>query len=160
MGTCNYKSQNDFDLYTIEYSSPTQEEIENFMIATGEMFDEDFDSELFYHDIYREAKQLAARLTNELIFHEIGIGFGYYDGLQTFVKTCDWNYYDDVEDMDNDACKYYFGMCRSKAIRKYKSEINKINKKLLPLFKKELCFNHIKCIGVFSNGEAIYEKVK
>ena len=160
MGTCNYITQSNFDLYTIQYSKPTQEEIENFMITTGEMFDEDFDSELFYHDIYREAKQLAARLTNELIFYEINIGFGYYYGLQTFVKTGDWDYYDDVEDMDNDACKYYFGMCRSKAIRKYKSEVNRINKKLLPLFKKELGFDHIRCIGVFSNGEAIYERVK
>ena len=160
MGTCNYITQSNFDLYTIKYSSPTQEEIENYMIETGEMFDEDFDSEIFYHDIYREAKQLAARLTNELIFYEINIGFGYYDGLQTFVKTGDWNYYDNIEGMDNDACKYYFGMCRSKAIRKHKAEVNKINKKLLPLFEKKLGFNHIRCIGVFSNGEAIYERVE
>ena len=51
-------------------------------------------------------------------------------------------------------------MCRSIAIRKYKAEINRINKKLLPLFEKELGFDHIRCIGVFSNGEAIYERVK
>ena len=160
MGTCNYITQSDFDLYTIAYSRPTQEEIENFIIETGEMFDEDFDCEMFYHDMYRNAKQLAARLTNELIFHEINIGFGYYDGLQTFVKSGDWDCYHNIEDMDNDACKYYFGMCRSKAIRKHNAEVNRINKKLLPLFEKKLGFDHIRCIGVFSNGEAIYERVK
>ena len=65
MGTCNYITQSDFDLYTIEYSKPTQKEIEDFMIETGEIFDEDFDSELFYHDMYSEAKQLAARDNND-----------------------------------------------------------------------------------------------
>ena len=160
MGTCNYKSQKDFNLYTIEYSKPTQEEIENFIIATGEMFDEDFDTEIFYYDMYRDAERLADRINKELIFYQIKIGCGYYDGIQTFVDQTDWNYYNDVEDMDNDACKYYFGMCRSKAIKKHNAEINRINKKLLPLFEKELGFDHIRCIGVFSNGEAIYERVK
>lgn len=160
MGTCNYITQKDFDLYTIEYSRPTQEEIENFIIATGEMFDEDFDTEIFYYDMYQDAERLADRINKELIFYKIEIGCGYYDGIQTFVDQTDWNYYNDVEDMDNHACKYYFGMCRSKAIRKHNAEVNRINKKLLPLFQKELGFDHIKCVGVFSNGEAIYERVK
>lgn len=160
MGTCNYITQKDFDLYTIEYSRPTQEEIENFIIATGEMFDEDFDTEIFYYDKYQDAERLADRINKELIFYKIEIGYGYYDGIQTFVDQTDWNYYNDVEDMDNHACKYYFGMCRSKAIRKHNAEVNRINKKLLPLFQKELGFDHIKCVGVFSNGEAIYERVK
>lgn len=160
MGTCNYITQSDFDLYTIEYHSPTQEEIENFMIETGEMFDEDFDCEIFYYDMYRDAESLADRINKELTFYKIKIGCGYYDGIQTFVDQSDWDYYNNVEDMDNDACKYYFGMCRSIAIRKCKAEINRINKKLLPLFEKVLGFDHIRCIGVFSNGEAIYERVK
>lgn len=160
MGTCNYITQSDFDLYTIEYKSPTQEEIEDFMIETGEIFDEDFDSEMFYYDTYKNAEWLAERINKELTFYKIRIACGYYDGIQTIVEQTDWNYYNNVEDMDNDACKYYFGMCRSIAIRKYKAEINKINKKLLPLFEKELGFNRIRCIGVFSNGEAIYERVK
>lgn len=160
MGTCNYITQSDFDLYTIEHSKPTQEEIENFMIETGEMFDEDFDCEMFYRYTYEDAELLAERINKELTFYKIKIGCGYYDGIQTFVDHSHWDYYNNVEDMDNDACKYYFGMCRSKAIRKHKAEVNKINKKLLPLFEKELGFDHIRCIGVFSNGEAIYERVK
>lgn len=56
MGTCNYITQSDFDLYTIKYSKLTQEEIENFMIETGEMFDEEFDSKIFYYDMYKDAE--------------------------------------------------------------------------------------------------------
>lgn len=160
MGTCNYITQRDFDLYVINYKRLTQEEIEDFMIETGEMFDEDFDREIFYNDTYREAEQLAARLNDELTFYKIIITGGYYFGIQTLIDNSDWDYYNNVEDMDNDACKYYFGMCRSKAIRKHKAEVNKINKKLLPLFEKELGFEHIRCIGVFSNGAAIYERIK
>lgn len=160
MGTCNYITQSDFDLYTIEYSKPTQEEIENFMIETGEIFDEDFDCEMFYYDTFQNAECLAKRINKELTFYKIRIKYGYYCGLQTIIDQTDWDYYNDVEDMDNDACKYYFGMCRSEAIRKYKAEINRINKKLLPLFEEELGFNHIRCVGVFSNGEAIYERIK
>ena len=160
MGTCNYISQSDFDLYTIEYSKPTQEEIENFMIETGEIFDEDFDCEIFYDDTYRQAEWLAESINKELTFYEIRIKCGYYDGIQTFVGQTDWDYYNNIEDMDNDACQYYFGMCRSKAIRKHNAEVNRINKKLLPLFEKKLGFDHIRCVGVFSNGEAIYERIK
>ena len=140
MGTCNYATQKDFDLYvTEEVGNETYEELEL---------------------IYNEAKWLASSLNNELTFYKIIITEGYYVGLQTFVDHSHWDYYNNVEDMDNDACKYYFGMCRSKAIRKHEAEVNRINKKLLPLFKKELGFDHIKCVGVFSNGEAIYERVK
>lgn len=156
MGTCNYITQKDFDLYTVEYSKPTQEEIEDYMIETGEMFDEDFDREIFYDDTCREAERLARELSKELMFHDIEITSGYYSGIQTYIKE----YYDDIEQLDNEDCHYHFDMCRSIAIRKYKAEVNKINKKLLPLFEKELGFDHIRCIGVFSNGEAIYERVK
>lgn len=140
MGACNYVTQKDFDLYIIEeVGNETYEELEL---------------------IYNEAKRLAASLNNELIFYKIIITEGYYVGLQTFVEQTDWDYYNNVKDMDNDTCNYYFGMCRSKAIRKHNAEVNRINKKLLPLFQKELGFEHIRCIGVFSNGEAIYERVK
>ena len=141
MGACNYITQSDFDLYiTEEVGNETYDELEF---------------------IYREADRLASRLNKELTFYRITIIDGYYYGLQTHVKFKDGpDYSYDIEELNNEDCQYYFGMCRSKAIRKYKAEVNKINKKLLPLFEKELGFDHIRCIGVFSNGEAIYERVK
>lgn len=159
MGTCNYKSQSKFDLYVTTYEVD-KEYIRQYEEENGYKFDEEFDRQIFYKNIYMEAEQLADKFNEELMFYQIKISSGYYDGLQTFVEQTDWNYYNNVEDMDNDACRYYFGMCRSIAIRKHNAEVNRINKKLLPLFKKELGFDHIKCIGVFSNGEAIYERVK
>jgi hypothetical protein len=142
MGTCNYTTQKGFDLYT---------------------FDTEYINELQYElditDTYREATQLADILSEDLIFHRIEIGSGYYSGIQTLIDHLEWhNYYDTIEDMDNSDCQYYFDMCRSKAIAKYYAEINKINNKILPKFK-ELGFEHIRCVGVFSNGEAIYERV-
>ena len=159
MGTCNYISQADFDLYTIEYNVD-EEYIKEYEEINECEFDEEWDSQIFYEDMYREAERLANKLNDELIFYEIDIKDGYYCGLQTIIKGTDWNdYYFEVEDMDNEECYYYFDMCRSKALRKHQAEINKINKKLLPLFEKELGFDHIRCIGVFNNGEAIYERV-
>ena len=145
MGTCNYISQADFDLYTIEYNVD-EEYIKEYEEINECEFDEEWDSQIFYEDIYREAERLANKLNEELIFYQIDIKDGYYCGLQTIIKGTDWN-------------DYYFDMCRSKALRKHQAEINKINRKLLPLFEKELGFDHIRCIGVFSNGEAIYERV-
>lgn len=141
MGTCNYISQKDFDLYiTEEVGNETYEELEL---------------------IYNEAKWLATSLNNELTFYKIIITEGYYVGLQTFIQGTEWQIQTEhFEELNNEGCHYYFGMCRSEAIRKHNAEVNKINKKLLPLFEKELGFDHIKCVGVFSNGEAIYERVK
>ena len=159
MSTCNYISQDDFDLYIIEYDVD-EEYIKEYEEENECEFDEEWDCQIFYDDIYREAERLANKLNEELIFYQIVIESGYYCGLQTIIKGTDWNdYYFEIEDIDNEDSHYYFDMCRSKAIRKHNAEINKINRKLLPLFEKELGFDHIRCIGVFSNGEAVYERV-
>lgn len=160
MGTCNYISQNNFNLYVISYEVD-EEYIKEYEEENGYEFDEEWDCQIFYEDIYREAERLANKLNEELMFYQIEIRSGYYDGLQTIIQPTDWYHaYNNVEDISNDDCHYYFDMCRSKALRKHKAEINKINRKLLPLFEKELGFDHIRCIGVFSNGEAVYERVK
>lgn len=160
MGTCNYISQDKFDLYITTYEVD-EEYIKEYEEVNGYEFDEEWDSQIFYEDIYMEAERLANKLNEELMFYQIEIRSGYYDGLQTIIQGTDWydGYYN-IEDVSNYDCHYYFDMCRSKAIRKHNAEVNKINKKLLPLFKKELGFEHIRCIGVFSNGEAVYERVK
>lgn len=63
-------------------------------------------------------------------------------------------------DMDNEDCHYYYGYCKSIAQRKYDSEIKYINKKIFKYFTDYTDWQCIKCIGVFSNGEAIYKEVK
>lgn len=50
-------------------------------------------------------------------------------------------------------------MCRSVAIRRYNSEINKINR-ILKMLAKEYGFDEVYCSAVFGNGEANYTKVE
>lgn len=145
MSTCNYTTQSDFNLYIYD------EDLDDTLDEDTAINDYDFSMAC----VYEESKRLAKELSKELMFHDIEIKSGYYTGIQTYVKK----YYEDIEQLDNEDCHYYFDMCRSKAIRKYKAEVKRINKKLLPKFKTELGFDHIKCVGVFSNGEAIYERV-
>ena len=150
MGTCNFVTQSDFDLYIYD------EDLDDTLDEDTAINDYDFSMAC----VYEESKRLAKELSKELMFHDIEIKSGYYTGIQTIIQPTDWyDGYNNVEDISNDDCHYYFDMCRSKAIRKYKAEVKRINKKLLPKFKTELGFDHIKCVGVFSNGEAIYERV-
>lgn len=150
MSTCNFVTQSDFDLYIYD------EDLDDTLDEDTAINNYDFSMAC----VYEESKRLAKEFNKELMFYQIEIRSGYYCGLQTIIQPTDWYHgYNNVEDISNDDCHYYFDMCRSKAIRKHKAEVNKINKKLLPLFKKEIGFDHIRCIGVFSNGEAIYERV-
>lgn len=65
----------------------------------------------------------------------------------------------DPNEYDNDDCHYYFDVCRSVAIRRYNSEINKINR-ILKMLAKEYGFDEVYCSAVFGNGEAVYTKVE
>ena len=60
-----------------------------------------------------------------LIFFRPELSPGYYEGAQILFEVVG-----DPNEMSNDETQYWFGMCRSKAIRTYKSEINKINRKI------------------------------
>ena len=68
--------------------------------------------------------------------------------------------YIDVENVNNEETRYYYDMCKSEFLRKYYSEINFINKKLLPKLAKFFGFEEYYCGGIFSNGEAVYYKVE
>ena len=96
--------------------------------------------------------QTAADKVNEyLTFFKVTVESGYYCGLQFFVDTDKGS----PEEMDNGDCQYYFGKCRSKAIRAYKAEIRYINKWLAQQ-GKELGLTELICAAIFSNGEAMY----
>lgn len=150
MGTCNFVTQSDFDLYIYD------EDLDDTLDEDTAINGYDFSMAC----VYEESIRLAKELSKDLMFYNIEIRCGYYTGIQTQLVATDWQaQVECFEQLDNEDCHYYFDMCRSKALRKHKAEVNKINKKLLPLFEKELGFDHIRCIGVFSNGEAIYERV-
>ena len=91
---------------------------------------------------------------NELTFHEITFKSGYYEGVQLFVEEKE-----NPHELDNDDCNYYYDMCRSKAIRKYDAEIRKINR-FMDKVAIQYGWKELHCLGVFSNGEAIYQYAK
>ena len=100
--------------------------------------------------------------TNELkrkpIFMDITLEPGYYDGVQLrVIPSYLVKEYGTPADQDNDLCQYNFGMCRSVAMRKFESEKKWIKKKLLPTVARCLGFRKLNCVGVFSNGEAVYQ---
>lgn len=111
--------------------------------------------ELADADNVNNMQTVAERLNKELDFFKVTVESGYYSGLQFFVDSDK----DSPEEMDNEDCQYYFGKCRSKAIRACNSEIRRINKWLVKQ-GEELGLTELICIGVFSNGEAVYSKVK
>lgn len=117
-------------------------------LEEGVFYDE-IDAEVTCHEI----EDRLDALNDDLIFHSVSIRSGYYCGVQFYVEEKD-----DPNDYDNTDCHYHFGFCRSVSIRKYKAEINKINRELKKL-ADEFFFEKYLCIGRFSNGEAIYQLV-
>lgn len=98
-------------------------------------------------------------INNDLLFHTIELKSGYYSGVQFYVETKDFDEDENGElDLDNYDAHYYYDMCRSQARRKYKTEINKINK-LLKELGKEYGFDAYGVSARFSNGETWYSKI-
>lgn len=184
MGTCNFITQDNFDFYVWDYY-PTDEEVKDFIIV-NEYIEPD---NITQSDIYNYAIDLYQLECNDLIFRfnyykdrilskykhqlkffDITLKDGYYYGLQFYIEPQDYlqdffydfnryNFYDWLKDISNEDTQYYFNECRSVIIRQLVSEINFINKKILPKLAKELDFTGAKLIGVFSNGEGVYEYV-
>lgn len=114
-----------------------------------------FWEDIFYTDILTGAdgfKGLMEDFNDSLTFHELTFKSGYYSGIQLYVEEKEEN----PHELDNDDCHYYYDMCRSKAIRKYDSEVRKINR-WMDKIATQYGWKELNCVGIFSNGEAIYE---
>lgn len=99
----------------------------------------------------------AEKINKELTFHKVEVCSGYFTGYQFYVEFANDNY-NRAENMDNSDAQYYYGMCRSKMLRKYKAEVNKICR-WLDKMVHDYCYTKLACIGHFSNGEAVYQKI-
>ena len=113
---------------------------------------------IFQQEEMELAGELADSFNNDLVFHEVTVVSGYYDSFQFYVQEK----YDNIFDLDanskycidNEDAKYYFDMYRSQVLRKSAAEKRKIEKWLYSL--KNMGYNLVHCLGVFSNGEAVY----
>lgn len=140
MSTPNFYTMENFNLYIKAYE-PEEDYDEN-------------EAYFFYEDIFEGVDGFKAEMedfNNTLTFHELQFKSGYYDGVQLYVEEKE-----NPHELDNEDCNYYYDMCRSKAIRKYDAEIRKINR-WMDKVATEYGWKELHCVGIFSNGEAIYE---
>lgn len=175
MGTANFYSMKNFDLWAISDSefylkrcSECYCSMENDADACSECntdltgVEPDFDE--YSADEYKYDLLTTIAAENEnLRFHKITIRGGYYDGLQLYVHLT--NYADQAgftedgpEYVDNESARYYLDMYRSQAIRKYQAEQNKVRRILEKIGRAHGMYK----LGVyarFSNGETWYTKI-
>ena len=177
MSCPNFETQENFKLFLWDFERPNDEylnenileideDITSIEDITESMRDEYAESiyEREYRDITDNFSEtiddILHTFKRELQFFKITLKDGYYCGLQFYVEETGNMRYIDVEDVDNEETRYYYDMCKSEFLRKYNSEINFINKKLLPKLAKFFSFEEYYCRGIFSNGEAVYCKVE
>lgn len=139
MSTANFRSLEGFPLYAF---------VED---QESDAFDE-FESAYKYGAI-----NTAAQVMNEyLYFHQICARPGYYEGVQFYVEE-KFEHSQDWSDWDNEDTHYYFDMCRSKTVRKYNSEVNRLKREMKKR-AKELDMQEFTVAARFSNGETWYSR--
>ena len=162
MGTANFKSMDKFPLIVAEDEyikvcpecGCGQSGVDKceccgaILTDVAETYDYDTMS-----DIVSEMERFAERLNSSLMFHKVTVESGYYSGVQFYVTE-----EHDVADMDNGDTQYYFGMCRSVALRKYATEVNRICRELRQ-YAKDYGMMELAVSARFSNGETWYSKV-
>lgn len=144
----------DDDYYYADYEEAKTEEEKEYILEKSYNEAMNLWSEDFYRDIilgYDGFKDIMEDFNDGLTFHEVRLENGYYDGIQLYVEEKE-----NPHELDNDICRYAWNMCRSQAIRKYDAEIRKINK-WMEKTAVEYGWRKLHCLGVFSNGEAIYQ---
>lgn len=107
-------------------------------------------------DDYENMSWYAKKANEDQDFYTVTVESGYYTGLQFYV-TAKYDE-DDVERMDDDDCDYEFGKTKAEALADLRAAAETVRKEL-ECAKEELGLTELSCIGVFSNGEAVYRKV-
>ena len=175
MSCSNFITQKDFKLFLWDFERPTDEKLNEYICEMNEditsvediteSMRNDYAEKMYnweYDDIVsffsKTVDNILHDFKRELQFFDITLKDGYYCGLQFYVEETENMSYIDIENLDNEDTRYYFDMCKSEFLRKYKSEVNFINKKLLPKLAAYFGFEEYCCAGIFSNGEAIYCK--
>lgn len=175
MSCPNFVTQKDFKLFLWNFERPTDEKLNEYIREMNEDITNVEDITESMRDKYAESMyewecndivnffpktvdNILHDFKRDLQFFEVTLRDGHYCGLQFYIEETENMAYIDIENLDNEDTRYYFDMCKSEFLRKYKSEVNFINKKLLPKLAKYFGFEEYCCAGVFSNGEAIYCK--
>ena len=175
MSCPNFATQKDFKLFLWNFERPTDEKLNEYILEMKEEITsvEDITESMrddYAADMYewecddiinffsRTVDKILHDFKRDLQFFEVTLRGGHYYGLQFYIEETENRASLDVYYLDNEDTRYYFDMCKSEFLRKYNSEINFINKKLLPKLAAYFGFEEYCCAGIFSNGEAIYCK--
>ena len=175
MSCPNFVTQENFKLFLWDFERPTDEKLNEYILEVNEEITSIEDITESMRDDYaanmyewecddiinffsRTVDNMLHDFKRDLKFFEITLRDGHYYGLQFYIEETENMSHLDIENLDNEDTRYYFDMCKSEFLRKYKSEVNFINKKLLPKLAEYFGFEEYCCAGVFSNGEAIYCK--
>lgn len=167
MGTCNFWTMDDFDLWVID-----DEKLCNFYL--GEEFIEERrkqfedyepidDIELAWDMLLEDIQSEFDDLKSHLEWYKIELKSGYYEGAQFYIST-DYLGIDERADWlpskpliwDDEECELQFGLTKEETKKMIENEKKLINQFLEE--SKDYGFFKIGCVGVFSNGEAVYER--
>lgn len=164
MSAANYKTMANFPLLVREFivyekrclfcgAYQTNEENEVCECCGGELEEISYIDSNSTLEVSTDIQKRLGDFNQTLLFHKVSVEGGYYYGLQLYVEEKH-----NPNDYDNTDCRCYLNMCRSVAIRRYNSEVNKLCRMLRRL-GAEFGFEELFCRDVFSNGEAYYEHV-
>ena len=167
MATCNFWTMDDFDLWVIDNEKMLDFYLgEDFFKERIEEFGEDYDSLddlwLAWETMLEDLESDFDDLKSKLVWYKIELKSGYYEGAQIYIDT-EWSGIDEIATWlpskppiwDDEECELQFGLTREKTKKMIEDEKKKINTFLENL--DMYGFYKIKCLGVFSNGEAVYE---
>lgn len=155
MATCNFWTMEKFPLLALTTEDVCKlylgEEDENGESYNGLYSYEDmqFAWDLFNSDY--EVKDTLNELNIGLEWYKGELKYGYYDGVQFYFDTK----YIDIKNWDDDECYLEFNLSLEDTKQMIKEDEEAI-KKFLECAKQS-GFKELVCVGVFSNGEAIYE---
>ena len=168
MSTPNFQTQPQFNLYATNnfliYPYAIDPNTDDFVLDENGDYVIDYDAEPYFDNSYfDECKKYTDKLNARLDFFNIDFEDGHYTGVQTYInpQTSDFDALDFLAHPQYyNSCELFaeFGYNTYILKRKILAEIKHINNDLLPELARMYNFDKLVCVGIFSNGEAIYEK--
>lgn len=113
-------------------------------------------------DIYDQVSSWLNQVNKELEIFELSALSGYYTGLQLFahVELCGYDYSaDEIAAFEDEDVPYYTPCETAKELMELYEKERQYIAQLFEQVAADYGFIRIRCIGHFSNGEALYEEV-
>ena len=108
---------------------------------------------------YLYLKGVVEDANSKLKYFEITIDPGYYSSCSLNAKfSSEYYSYEDALELDNYDAEYYFGLNAKDLKKELKAEFNSLEKTMRDI-AEDCGLIEIRRVAVFSNGEALYEKV-